>query len=388
MRGRFGGLVRLLPVGVVVAALAIAGCSGNGSTGPAPAVTPAIAGASVIPPGGGPIAALTVDGLTATLLTGPGATPNTLITLNSSASAPANALAPSSVRRTASIAGAATLLYVTMTLSQTTPASVFTGQTLALTTAPSDVTYFEEIDDTTTAPGTKLATFQGSQSGSLVTFSSGFPGSAAFLTGHTYTFMYYTTPGLPSPTPAPTSTASGLSPSPSPAPTSTGPAPTPTPTPGPTSAATLVAAGTFASIAIPAAGNFTGTAQFAGFNVDSTVTLNSVAALPPGVPSPTSGTVFFAESVAASPAVTFSSANCVGCQTAVPLSINVTLNLKSDATGKTFYVAECSPTACPRAPGDAVPITINGAALQVQASTFADLTAYGPTPTWFVFYYQ
>jgi len=205
VRGRFLKLYTILPVAVAAAALTVAGCSGgsSGSPNPAPSGTPPSSATSVIAAGTGSLAVAAADGVSATYLTGPGATAGTAITFASSATAPANGVAPSSVRRAAAIAGAVPFYYVSFSVTQAVPTTVFTSQVLTLDGQPVVASYFEEFDDTTAAPGSKLVTFPGSLSGGAVTFTPDWTTGTAFLPGHTYTAMYYYTPGLPTPTPAP-----------------------------------------------------------------------------------------------------------------------------------------------------------------------------------------
>jgi cell division septation protein DedD len=396
-------LYAILPVAVAAAALTVAGCSGgsSGSPNPAPSGTPPVSSLSVIAAGTGSLAVAAAGGVSVTYLTGPGASAGTGVTFASSVTAPANGVAPSSVRRAAAIAGAVPFYYVSFSVTQAVPATVFTSQVLTLNGQPAIASYFEEFDDTTTAPGSKLITFPGSLSGGTVTFTPSWAPGAAFLPGHTYTAMYYYTPGLPTPTPGPTASATAApsgSVTPTPAPTFTPtpanatptPVPTATPTPAPTTQAFPVPAGTDSSFTIPPAGGFTGTAQFTGFNVASTVTLNSVPGLPGGISSPTTaGVVFFAEGVSANPAVTLNGNNCTGgCGSTIPLTLYPTLNLIAQASGHTYYVAECNATGCPISPSDAVAISLSGSALIIQPTTFSDINGLGTSPLWFVFYYQ
>jgi hypothetical protein len=259
------------------------------------------------------------------------------------------------------------------------------------------VTYYEEIDDTTSSPASRLQTSPGTVSGDTVTFTPVWAAGTAFVPGHTYTAMFYDVPGSPSPTPsgssAPTTAPSGVV-TPTPAPTFTAtPAgaatPTPTPTPQPTTQSTAFTAGISQTIAIPPAGESTGTISLA-FTTNTTVTLNSVPGLPSGLPSPTTaGVVFFAESVTASPAAPVVSQSCGGgCTQIIPLTLYPGLDIVSAAYGHTFYVAECSTTACPVSPGDAVAEPLEGSAVVVTSSSFHDIAGFSPTPTWFVFYYQ
>jgi hypothetical protein len=385
-----------LPVVGVVAALTVAGCTGGGSSSPTPAASVPVSGTNIISTGAGAVVAPQVAGLTATLFTGPGASPGTAITLTSSATAPANAVLPSSVRRAASIANAVPFLYVTFTVSQNLPASVMTGQSVSLNGQPAIATYFEEIDDTTTSPGTKFGTITGTLGNGLVTFDSStvFSSSSAFIPGHDYTLMFYYTPGLATPTPTPSPTPTGGAPTPTPSPTASGatPTPTPTPTPAPTASAAVVPAGTPVDVAIPPAGIVTGTLQTGYFSVDTTMTLSSVAGLPTGIASPTTtGVVFFSVGIATSPAVTINNSACTMNCSADPLVINPGLNTISAANGppaRTFYIAECNATGCPVSPSDAVAIPLQGSSLVVGPHTFTDVNGFGPATTWFVFYYQ
>jgi hypothetical protein len=387
-------------VAVAALALAVAGCSPGGSSASStPAANPPVSGFSILSVTTGSIPIPAAGGVSATFLTGPGAAPGTGVTVASSATAPANALQPSSVRRAASAGGAAPFYYVTFSVSAPTPASVFVSQVLALASPPAGVTFYEEFDDTTGAPGSKLLTSPaGTVAGNAVTFTPVWPSGSTFVPGHTYTAMFYDVPGIASPTPAasgsPTAAPSGASPSPAPTittppPGGPTPTPTPTPTPAPTTASTAFTAGVAQTIAIPPAGESTGTIALE-FTSNTTVTLTSVPGLPSGVPSPTTGgVVFFAESITASPAAAVASQSCgTGCSQPIPFTLYPGLNTIASAGGHTFYVAECSPTACPVSPGDAVAEPLQGSAIVLTSGSFNDITDFSSTPIWFVFFYQ
>jgi len=389
---------------LLAAALTVAGCSGSGSSSQPGSGTSGTSATvtALIPTTAGSITAPPAGGLTATLTTGTGAPAGTTVTLSSSLTAPVNALFPASVRRTASVANATPFFYLTLTFSANLPVSTFTSQTLVLNGQPANSTFFEEIDDTTTSPASKIGASQGTLGTGSVSFLT--PSTnLSFVTGHTYTFMYYYIPGISSPPPTATPTASptpvGATPSPTPTafatatPTPVGatpsPTPTATPTPGPTSAATAVAANTVVSINIPSVGGFTGTTQIGNFNVDTTLTLQSYLGLASGLASPTtSGTVIFTEAFSASPTVTVNNTNCANCQQTIPLTITPTLNVIAAASGKTFYVAECNATGCPVSPADNVAIALSGPNLVVTAQTFHDINGFTSLPTDIVFYYQ
>ncbi|MBV8580361.1 MAG: hypothetical protein JOZ86_06960 [Candidatus Eremiobacteraeota bacterium] len=199
---------------------------------------------------------------------GAGAPAGTTITASESLTAPPNAPAPSS-RLRQSVVGATNFFYVTVTVSQSFSAQYITGEALTLANSlPSNAFYYVEIDDITSAPGTKIASFGPATVANLVaqyTNSGSSGGSGLIATGHTYLFQfYYVLNGVPSPTPSPagtptatptatptsgatgtltatptatataTATPSG-NPTPSPTPT---PTPTATPTPTPTPMAT------------------------------------------------------------------------------------------------------------------------------------------------------
>jgi hypothetical protein len=374
------------PLTFLVAALSVAGCAG-GSSSPSPAstgssLTPASVTA-LIPNGTGSIAAAPLGGYQATLGVGSGATPGTTVTVTSSTTAPAGAAAPSSVRRAASIVGAVPFFYLTLTFSQTTPAAVFTGQTLVLSGFPAAANYSEEFDDATVAPATKLAAFPGTLSDTTLSFTSIFAGTPSFLAGHTYLLMFYYVPG---PAPSPTAAASGT-----PVPLPSGVTPTAAPSIGPFSTSAPVAAATAATIAVPGAAGVTGTAQFAGFSTATTLTLTSYGGLSTGLATPTkTGTVFFTESISASPAVTIGNTNCAGsgCTQTIPLTITPTLDILNAAAGKTIFAAECNATGCPVSSSDVVTLTLNGANLVIGPTTFTDITGFSSAPVSIVFYYQ
>ena len=111
------------PAAILAEALLVAGCSG-GTAGSPSSAPPPISGTSVLAAGSGSIAAPAVDGVSARFATGPGATPGTGITVASFATAPANGVVPSSVRRTTALAGAQAFYYVTLTFTQSTHVTV------------------------------------------------------------------------------------------------------------------------------------------------------------------------------------------------------------------------------------------------------------------------
>ncbi len=410
MRGRFGVLGSALPVADAALALAVAGCSPGGSSASStPAANPPVSGFSILSVTTGSIPIPAAGGVSATFLTGPGAAPGTGVTVASSATAPANALQPSSVRRAASAGGAAPFYYVTFSVSASTPANVFSSQVLALypttggvnTNLIPAVTFYEEFDDTTSAPGSKLLT---SPAGTVidaegaVTFAPAWPSGSTFVPGHTYTAMFYEVPGIATPTPtpgpsaSPTALPSGATPTPAPTSTAIPGVPTPTPIPSAvaTSVATALTAGTPATLTVPSVGAVTGTIQLE-LTSNATVTLASVPGLPTGVPSPAngSGVVFFAEGITASPAATVAAQSCgSGCTQYIPFTLYPGPTIINAAGSHTFYVAECSPTACPVTPGDAVAQSLQGAGIVVAPGSFHDITGFGATPIWFVFYYQ
>jgi len=395
VRGRFGVLGSALPVAVAALALAVAGCSpGGSSAGPSPTANPSVSGLSVLSVTTGSVAIPAAGGVSATFLTGPGAASGTTVTVGSSATAPANALTPSSLRRAASVSGTGPFYYVTFSVSAKTPASVFVSQVITLAAPPSGVTFYEEFDDTTTAPGEKLITSPaGVISGNTVTFTPAWGGSA-FAPGHTYTATFYDVAGIatPGPSASPTALPSGATPTPAPTSTAIPGVPTPTPIPSAvaTSVATALTAGTPATLTVPSVGAVTGTIQLE-LTSNATVTLASVPGLPTGVPSPAngSGVVFFAEGITASPAATVAAQSCgSGCTQYIPFTLYPGPTIINAAGSHTFYVAECSPTACPVTPGDAVAQSLQGAGIVVAPGSFHDITGFGATPIWFVFYYQ
>ncbi len=397
MRGRFIGVWSAFPLALALGALTVAGCAGGSSGSSTPVTEPTVNGTSVLAVANGSVPIPAAGGTSATFLTGPGAPANTIVTVTASTTAPANGVAPSALRRAAATGSTGPFYYVTFTVSASVPQSVFVSQVLTLAAAPGAVTFYEEVDDTTSSPGAKLLTSPaGVVSGSTVTFTPQWAAGSTFVPGHTYTAMFYDVPGTASPAPsgAPTTAPSGgATPTPAPTFTPTPPGsatPTPTPTPQPTTQSTAVTAGTPAMLNIPQVATIsTGTVTLA-FTGNTTVTLNSVPGLPPGVPSPTTnGVVFFAVAISASPAASVVSNGCgTGCTQIIPLTLTPTLNVKSAASNGTFYAAECSTTACPISPSDAVAEPIQGAAIVLSSSSFQDITGFSPTPTWFVFYYQ
>jgi phospholipase C len=102
------------------------------------------------------------------------------------------------VRTTKSVTGATPFLYVTMQFSAAVQANVISAESVTLASAPATGTqYFVEIDDVTSAPGTKIVSIgPGTVSGSVVTIANPATGNAAtpeFLTGHSYLFQFYST---------------------------------------------------------------------------------------------------------------------------------------------------------------------------------------------------
>jgi len=394
------GVWSAFPLALALAALAVAGCAGGSSGSSTPVTESSVNGTSVLSLTTGSVPVPAAGGTSATFLTGPGASADTVVSVSASTTAPANSLAPAAIRRTAAVTGVVPFYYVTFSVSVSTPQSVFVSQVLSLASPAAGVTYYEEVDDTTSAPGSKLLTSPaGVVSGSTVTFTPQWAAGSTFVPGHTYTAMFYDVPGLASPTPAP-SGASTAAPSgtvtPSPAPTFTATpvgaaTPTPTPTPEPTTQSTAFTAGVAQTIAIPPAGESTGTISLA-FTSNTTVTLNSVPGLPTGLSSPTtSGVVFFAESITASPAASVVSQSCGnGCTQIIPFTLYPGLDIIANANvGRdTFYVAECSTTACPVSPGDAVAEPLQASAIVLTSGSFHDINAFSSTPIWFVFYYQ
>jgi len=232
--------------GIALTAL-LAACGGGGSSPPptvsgptatpVPSATPTPAPSSTtlpVPTSAGTLALPTLSGFGVTFQIAAGAPSGTTITATESLGAPANAPAPSSARRREAIAGATNVFYVTVTLSQTVLAQIFTGENLAFpSTLPASAQYFAEVDDITSAPATKIGSFGPATVASLVAaFTNNCPCVSPTLTvGHTYLFQFYytasTATSTPTPTPTATATATGT-------PTTTA-TPTATPTPTPSS---------------------------------------------------------------------------------------------------------------------------------------------------------
>ena len=245
---------RLVPVGLLLAGAVVAGCTNASTTGPAPSVqsTPAPGSLGtqlvVIPGTAGTVSLPAIDGITPAFGIASGAPAGLTMSASESTGAPANAPAPSSLaRKTAAAAtGIVPFLYITSTFSAAVPAGIIASEILSFAAGltPSGPDFYCEIDDVTTANGSKIATFGPfTVNGGSVTIVNGTGGtSPSFLANHTYLFQFYALP-IPVPTPTP-------SPSPSAMPTATATATstasaTPSPTPSPTGPGTPVPAFNF-----------------------------------------------------------------------------------------------------------------------------------------------
>jgi hypothetical protein len=247
--------------GIALAAL-LAACGGGASNPPTvsgptatpvPTATPGPTSVSTtvpLPTTATTLPLPTLNGMSVTFHIAAGAPSGTTVTATESIGAPPNAPAPSSVRRREAITGATNVFYVAMTLSQTVSSNFFPAEDLTLvSTLPTSAQYFTEIDDITSAPATKMATFgPATLTGLLAAYTNngsnngGGGGPPSLTVGHTYLFQFYYTPGTATPTPTPTSSASATATAtPTPTPTgSSSSAPTPTPTPTPSSSPSVV----------------------------------------------------------------------------------------------------------------------------------------------------
>jgi hypothetical protein len=244
--------------GGIASAALLAACGGGSSSvptvgptptpastaSPTPSATPTPAPSSTtlpLPTSAGTLTLPTLGGFGVTFQIAAGAPAGTTVTATGSLGAPANAPAPSSARRLNAIAGATNVFYVTLTVSQTISAQVFTGENLTVPSTPSaGAQYFAEVDDITSAPGTKIGSFGPATLAGLVeqiTNNCTCSPSPTLTTGRTYLFQFYytTSTATPTPTPTPTSSASATA-----TPTATGtPTTTATPTPTPTATASV-----------------------------------------------------------------------------------------------------------------------------------------------------
>lgn len=204
---RPGFAIRTLAAAIVAGALAACTSSTTTTTPPAPSsVTATVA----IPQTAGTMTLPSYAGYSPAVQVAAGAPAGTTLTATSSTTAPANAPAPSAIRRSPqAIAGASPIFYATFTVSASIPSQLFTGETLGLPSAALGVNYFVEFDDITSSPATKLATVSGTATGATVAFNNttgtGGANSPTLSTGHTYLMMFYTTP-VSGPTPTPTAT--------------------------------------------------------------------------------------------------------------------------------------------------------------------------------------
>lgn len=374
------------PLAVLGAALAVVSCSGGGGatvvdSSPinVPTIVPTPVGISTTLPttSGSSVTVPAVAGLSTIFTFGAGAPASTTINLQAQVTAPTIAPLPSALtRQTQSIANATPFLYVAVTVSQTTVASAFAMETILLNGQPTGVPYAVEIDDTTTAPGTKVAVFAGAIANSTVQFANGFVSGTTFQAGHTYLFQfYYVASASPSPGASATATSSASA------------SPTSTVTTAPTSATQNFAVGTgvLASFGLPSVSGISGVLQYGGFSSGTTVTLTSTAGVPAGVAAPPSvSSVFLSVGITASPAVTMSGAGCTSsCTSQTPVVLTLPASIASSAPY--FKVYECNATACPM-PNDSatLPLT-NGNTLTVPSSTFADITGFSTTATTLMF---
>ena len=217
---RFGA-----PVAIVAVAVGVASCGGGGSSvssipQAAPSAAASTSGATTsftVPAAGGTQALATVGGQTATIDFGAGATAGTTVTATSAVSAPANAPVPAAkARRIQQISGAVPFYFVTITVSQSLPGSVFTSESVTLGASdPTTASYYAEFDDITAAPATKIVSFgPGTVAGGIVTVEntgSGTASATSLVTGHTYLMQFYYVPASaasPSPGASPSAAAS------------------------------------------------------------------------------------------------------------------------------------------------------------------------------------
>ena len=367
-RRRFGAAL------FIATAFATAGCGGGGSIDSTPVPTSSSSTSTTctstvtqtLPTAAGSVAFPAVCGVSAGFTFAAGATSGTTFTAVSSTTAPAGAPSPTAVRRAEALSGAVPFLYVTLTVSQTTPTSVFAGETAALSSAqPANAQYTVEIDDVTKSPATELTAIPGIAAVGSATFNNqnglAYPNGPAPLTtlvpGSTYLFQYYYVP-------AGTVQTGSIS-----VPITSGQVPVTT---------------------IQPAGNVSAAVQLGGFTTNTTVTFFSSNALIGGMPSPaTTGTVFFVIGLNASSTVNGDNLTCgSACQNVTPVALGLPPDVLARTAGKSFFAVECSATACPVLLSDVVKIVPAGNQLVVGPVTPVGEFALTTTPKYVVFYYE
>jgi hypothetical protein len=157
------------------------------------------------------------------------------------------------------------------------------------------------------------------------------------------------------------------------------------------------AAGSAGSITVPpittTAGTYASTVNLSGLSAATTVNVAAQTGLFTGITAivPNKQSIVYALAINANPHVSTSGLVCgsSGCSTVV---LTVPSSVIAAASGKTFYVEECSATACPVSSGDEVALLAPNSSNQlfVNPSTFgADITSLDPTSTlYLVFFYQ
>jgi hypothetical protein len=211
MSGRVWAISAVL---LMAGAGALAGCGGGGSMpaprasspSPSPAATPITTTLSV-PTNGGTVSLPPVGGVSAALTFSGALPPNDTVMVTESLAVPTRVPAPSSVRRTKSLSGAVPFFDEQITVTQATPLSLLTSESIALlsTLPQTNTEYFLELDDDTTSPGTKLGT---AGPATVTNLQAQFNtmtalGTITLQPNHTYDLQAYYIPTANAPTPAP-----------------------------------------------------------------------------------------------------------------------------------------------------------------------------------------
>lgn len=319
---RYG--LRFAAAGMALCAGLLASCGGGtiNSTPISPTSSPSTSQA--VPASGGSLALPAAsNGQVAALSFSAGVPAGTTISSSVSAAPPGGAPAPSSIKRaTQAISGAVPFYFVAFTVSSAFSAADIAGESVTLTSGdPTTASYYAELDDVTSTPGTKLASAgPGTIANGIATISNGTAASSVTLQpGHAYLlqFYYVAASGTATPSPSPTATSTATA----------APSPTATPTSVPTSGAqacsgqtttgtsaaateTLATAG--GSLCIPAFGSFGGTIVYPTVSTSISATLTSSTTNIAGYPALSSGTPIFYLQLALSGATTFGTGTTAG----------------------------------------------------------------------------
>jgi hypothetical protein len=162
--------------------------------------------------------------------------------------------------------------------------------------------------------------------------------------------------------------------------------------------------GATASLAIPANGSATASVPGAnlpngGGSVTSTVTLGTASAattatinVQAGLLSaitaiiPNSQTIFYSEQLTASPSITFAGGT-LACGSSC-ITLTLPSPLLTAVSGKSFYVEQCSATACPLPSTSPQLLTLSGSTLTASATQIGSVAGLGSTPVFLVFFAQ